>query len=78
MHDYRNGIKSTRIFIRHGIDPEILGSHHVDEFPHRIKEQPKRPEGFSHKENSSKGNQRRDRRPIFKIKRRGADLLQRI
>ncbi len=68
MQNYRNGTGPKQIFVDHGINPTFLGASRIQKCSHRFRDQYARPEGFSRKENSSKGKPRKERRPTFKSK----------
>ena len=56
---YKQGVNPVSIFRELGINPKIIGQVRIDKFTYRIKAQASRPEGFSRKENSSKGKRRK-------------------
>ena len=58
---YNYGIQPRDIFRSININPEILGNRRIGTITRRFKDQSVRPEGFSRKTNSSKGNSERKR-----------------
>lgn len=58
--DLKNGMKMRDIFLRYGIDPEILGDTRIRGAQARLEEQSRRPEGF---ENLQKEGKRKSEVP---------------
>ena len=65
MRLYNQGIGPTDIIRQFGIDPKILGKLRIKKLAGRIREQSSRPEGFSRKQNGSKGRPRKIKHPEF-------------
>lgn len=65
MRLYNQGIGPTDIIRQFGIDPKILGILRIKKLAGRIREQFLRPEGFSRKQNGSKGRPRKKKHPEF-------------
>lgn len=63
---YKDGLEPIDIIKRLGIDPKILGRTRIGSLSSRIRKQAARDEGFSRKENSSKGKHRKTKKPDFK------------
>ena len=65
MRLYESGLGPSEILVKLGIDPKQLGKRRIDKLSDRIRKQSSRPEGFSRKENSSKGKARKKKHPEF-------------
>lgn len=65
MRLYESGLGPSGILRRLGIDPQTLGKTRITKLSERLRKQSSRPEGFSRKENSSKGKARKKRHPEF-------------
>lgn len=62
---YNKGFSLADIIRSFDIDPKILGTQRIKSLTRRTKSQSSRPEGFSRKENSSKGKPRKIKHPEF-------------
>lgn len=66
IRHYKQGNTPREIFSMFEINPNLLGKARIKTISNRIRKQSIREEGFSRKENSSKGKQRKERKPSFK------------